>query len=165
MVAMTPVIVPGKSTTGDDDDDDDEPLMTWGQVSATPLVLGREGDDDESGEQPTFGMTNTARDKAAERARRQMGKRSRLASATPQRKMLKRPPSMFGTTQSARSASSFGTALRSSYTPVTNASARRSSSRTAVQRATPKIRPGASQTSTIPAKQSKDITKGLLQLS
>eukprot|EP00977_Amphora_coffeiformis_P005620 scaffold1181_cov152-Amphora_coffeaeformis.AAC.12 len=181
LVQMTPVIVPGKSGG----DGSDEPLMTWGEVSATPLVLSGRGDDDESLSGPAFDVAENARDAAAERARQRMEQRSRLASsATPRRtRSLKRPASIFGTRPaSARSAGSFGTALRSSYGGGGSSSARRSGGGTSsirysgarpaahVHRATPKIvslsgRTLSVSSSSSTAKSSKDVTKGLLQLS
>ena len=170
MVQMTPVIVPGKSSV------DDEPIMTWGEVSATPLVLHGANDDDDNDGTPSFGVSESARDRAAEQARIQMERRSRLALATPKRRaqMPQRPssrlPTRTASSSSARSASSFGTALRSSYTPLAgtdnrNSSLRRSSSARPDRRATPKLRSGTGQPrSSMVGKPSKDLTKGLLQI-
>ena len=172
LVQMTPVIVPGKSAA-----ESDEPLMTWGEVSSTPLVLSGRADDDDESLGPSFDVVDSARDAAAERARQHMEQRSRLASATPPRKKSsKRPASIFGARPaSARSAGSFGTALRSSYSGSAkrsgggNSSIRYSGVRSAhVHRATPKIRPVSGQTlssSTASTNASKDVTKMLLQLS
>lgn len=180
LVPMTPVIIPGKTALSHEKDgvegDGDEPLMTWGEVSATPLVLGGKADEDEqdSDKQPSFGVASAnARDYAAERARERMEERTRLATATPQRR--KRPSSTkvpvnssIRRPASVRSANSFGSALRSSYTPKLG---RTSSSRRSVQsqahRSTPKlIRPGQAVPLQVPSlKSSKgDVTKGLLQL-
>lgn len=168
LVQMTPIIVPGKSEA-----EADEPLMTWGEVSATPLVLSGRGDaEDDESLGPSFDLADSARDHAAERARRHMEQRSRLASATPRRgKSFKRPACIVGVRPpSARSAGSFGTALRSSYAGSAKRRGGSSTSRTAahLHRTTPKVQPVSEQT--IPsaaagAKVSKDVTKGLLQLS
>ena len=186
LVQMTPVIVPGKSTA-----ESDEPLMTWGEVSATPVVLSGKGDEDEeSTPGPLFDVADNARDKAAERARQHMERRSRLASSAKPRptKSFNQPASMFAARPaSARSSGSLGTALRSSYasstakrtgvSSVSSSSNRRSGVRTTahVHRATPKIVPVSGQTlllsstttssSSTATKSSKDVTKGLLQLS
>lgn len=156
LVPMTPVIVPGKtslSTQSTNGDDNVEPLMTWGEVSATPLVLGgKAGNDDENANtrEPSFGLEASVRDQAAEQARRRIEERARLATNPRRRKTPSRPGSTIfrglsgsmSRPASARSASSFGTALRSSYTPRLGSASRRrqSPSRSGhVHRATPKV--------------------------
>ena len=137
MVQMTPLITPGSN-------DDEEPIMTWGEVAATPLVLSgatNTTETESTSTEPAFAVTVSAQDRAAEKARRRMEQRARLASATPQRRAApQRPSSIFSARPaSARSASSLGTALRSSYTPLSSTSRRPSH----IDRRTPRVRSGA----------------------
>jgi hypothetical protein len=97
MIQMTPLIVPGAGQAPETGVEE-EPIMTWGEVAGTPLVLaGRGGDVDVVGggndttadedcgysldNQPAFGVIQSARDRAAEKAWERMEERSRLASS------------------------------------------------------------------------------------
>ena len=97
-VNMTPLVMPGSGG------DDDEPIMTWGEVSDTPLILsGQEMmDSSSSGKNDSITANSTAEfslpeesasDKAAQRAQANLERRSKRARAASSVKR-KRPDSI-----------------------------------------------------------------------
>ena len=169
LVNMTPQIVPGRSAGNE------SPIVTWGTVAATPMVLGDV--DGTVGKEFTL-PAESDRDTAARRAEASLEKRRRKAtqqsgskitsiptdhmasSLTPaarsllNRSTLRRPSSV-------RSSSAFGSALRSSYTP-------KRSSTTNLKRdkngkATPRVS-GGHKRPTSTATSSDNLTDGLLEL-
>jgi hypothetical protein len=179
LVALTPLVQPGTAAA---------PLLTWGAVAATPLVVrptANEYDDNDfpasRSPGPAFCLpAESRREQAAEGARVRLEGRRRAAhpSALRRKQLLAAPP------VAARAASSFGSALRASYTPrVRSGSATASSGSSSlsrrpghVHRATPTLRSTKAASSTpsraaatvttteATASSSKDVTKGLLHL-
>jgi len=168
LVAMTPQIVPGRSAGNE------SPIVTWGNVSATPMVLG--GVDDVS--EKTFRLpAESDRDHAArraeatlEKARRKTKQRSTKNAATPldhmtasltpaARSLLNK--SSIRRPESVRSSSAFGSALRSSYTPKRSSTS--SLKRDCAGKATPRISSGSKRAADT-ATPSGNITDGLLKL-
>lgn len=82
LVAMTPVIIPGKSggTSNDLMDGDESPIVTWGSIAATPLVLNRDNDgDDVLNQGTTFSIPNVGhRERAAKRAEEKLSGQAKL---------------------------------------------------------------------------------------
>jgi len=181
LVRMTPLIVPQEANTS--------PIMTWGTVASTIMVLGQSAASDGSMlTAPTskaFQMAEeSSRDKAASTARSRLEERYRRSRAaktpahgskinlTPAAQAMLAKTTSSRKPSSVRSSSAFATALRSSYTPKRSASAVRSTSqsRSSAKRATPWLLRSSSineeTTSTISAAMSNsaNVTDGLLQL-
>lgn len=172
LVQMTPQIIPGRSTGNE------SPIMTWGTVSSTPMVLSGAVDSSD-GEAMSFRLpTETGRDDAArraeaklEKARRKMKQRKKKASTTPviDRMTASLTPAARSLLNkatrptSARSRSAFGSSLRSSYTPQRNSlSSMASVRRDHAAKATPRLPSRSKQTE---AESNGNITDGLLKLS
>ncbi len=199
-VAMTPLIRPGGSEGGSKGGSgvEDEPIMTWGNVASTPLVLGGgnsadgynnsaewepspllavDTGDSDAVVQPTFDVVNeSSRETMAQNAEKMLADRAksyraagsserkkrtksrsdkahpldRSASLTPAGRALlqaskpKPSSSIFRSSNdprrsNARSKDSFGSALRTAYTPTPSkrreGSTRRNSSTSAMLRA------------------------------
>lgn len=165
LVAMTPLIQPGRAQ-------DASPIITWGTVSSTPMVLGRDPAS-------SFAMPDeSARDRAARVAEEKLLKRrakpktptslamNRMSNLTPAARSLLQKSMPKG---SARSAGAFSNALRKSYTPQR----RKSSNRDTVARATPRAnsstaqaqgRSKVSHSSNERSKSDRNLTDGLLDL-
>ena len=146
LVQMTPLIVPGGGGNA-------SPIVTWGTVGATPMVIGQakqsQGMSNKDIDGSSFKMPEESdRERAAARATAYLAKRSRKfreAGTTPRldprasllspaaRALLSRNASG---SSSVRSASSFGTALRSSYSVTRPVSGSRAKSSIAGQRDT-----------------------------
>jgi hypothetical protein len=165
-VQMTPLIAPNQS-----------PIITWGHVAATPMALNRNQVDDDT---QSFALPEaSARDQAAARALATLEERTRRSRATPCRSQRHGKPSTTLATallaksrpESARSSSSFGTALRVSYSKsaASLSSANRSSMkrrRDHANKATPQLPTRSAPVhESITAGGLKNITDGLLQLS
>ncbi|KAL7567761.1 hypothetical protein ACA910_000516 [Epithemia clementina (nom. ined.)] len=149
VVAMTPVIIPGQqqlssNSGGDSDDEVDAPIMTWGNVSSTPLVLprgqgyvvahpqqqfsGEEGENATSAGCPMFNVAEeTVRETAANQALAILQARGRRAAAasTPARKPVCVISSSSGraSRRLAAISSSYNRARSSSITPARSSSA------------------------------------------
>ena len=159
---MTPMIVPGQNGGNE------SPIVTWGDVSATPVVLGGK----------SFALPcESDRDKAARRAEETIEKAKRRSDAakrsktplldrkstlTPAARALldSRSASRRSSSSSVRSSDAFSTALRGSYTPKVRSS--RSSRRSGQGKATPRLHPSERLDSDL--SMDGDITDGLLQL-
>jgi hypothetical protein len=133
LLHMTPRIVPGQGRVAENA----SPIITRGVVGATPIILGQETGSVGFKHESTFRMPEeTERDIAAVKAQAKLAyharRRPREAGSTFRlfaRDALLSPAAKVLLTKtfhppSARSASSFGTALRSSYTPITTSSCR-----------------------------------------
>lgn len=168
LVNMTPQIVPGRSAGNE------SPIVTWGTLAATPLVLG--GVDDVS--ETSFRLpTESDRDHAARRAeatlekRRQKAKqRSGKSTSTPldrttasltpaARSLLNKSTSR--RPSSVRSSNAFGTALRTSYTPKRNSTA--TLKRDHAGKTTPRVLSGSKRLADT-ATSDGNLTDGLLKL-
>ena len=143
LIALTPVIVPGRGG------EEDEPIMTWGEVSSTPLVLPRALEEEVGGERsaaPIFNVAEeTSRDAATQTALAVLQARGRRAAAAstpthrrftggkgalyhPNRSLSRSSASLLHRTRNlssssltpARSSSALGTALRASYARSSN---------------------------------------------
>ena len=135
-VAMTPQIIPGAGN--------ESPIMTWGCVAATPLILS--GNDATIERQPSFRMPEiNKRESAANKAEVLMAKRSKLASSsssktkTRKRGKADRTPSLtpaalslLEKTKRPQSGGAFVSSLRTSYTPrrPSSSASRKHSSKT-----------------------------------
>lgn len=169
LVSMTPQIVPGRSAGNE------SPIVTWGKVSATPMVLGGVNNVSET----SFRLpAENDREYAArrveqtfEKARRKSKQRPRqtlttpmdqmTASLTPAARSLLNKSSTRQSSSSVRSSGAFGSALRSSYTPKRSATT--SVRRDIAGKATPRVQSGSKRTvDTTPA--DGNITDGLLNL-
>lgn len=177
LVSMTPLLVPGR-TAGNE-----SPIVTWGTVSSTPMVLGGMDMFDAAAPQKSFAFpAESDRDGAARKAEAKLeqaksktkhNRRSRTtpmdhmtASFTPAaRSLLAKTASL--SQSSARSSKAFGSALRTSYTPKRKAT--QSSNRDHAGKATPRISTGSQLQSAI-ARMDKDdasggnVTDGLLKI-
>ena len=176
-VAMTPLLVPGRSAGNE------SPIVTWGTVSGTPLVLGGMDTFETIMAQKSFTLpAESHRDNAARKAESNLEKAKRktkqnhrcrttpvdhtTASLTPAARSLlakttPRPQS------SVRSSNSFSTALRSSYTPKRKRN--QSSSLDNVGKATPRMSSGSQRLSSRPwideeVAHGGNVTDGLLKL-
>ena len=190
LVAMTPLIVPGRGG------EPASPITTWGSVSETPLVLGGMDTDMNSDSNihkaaasTSYSLpTETNRDRAARQAEAKMiarvhsskrqskhskpvGRRGagaggrtplpdRAANLTPAAQKLLRT-SVLRSNSSVRSASALSSSLRSSYTPQRQ---RSSSRRDKGGSATPKLTPRVSTGTNTRTKTSGNITDGLLKI-
>lgn len=176
-VSMTPLLVPGRSAGNE------SPIITWGTVSGTPMVLGGMDTFEAVVAQKSFVLPpESDRDNAARKAesKLEMAKRKTLknhrcrmtpmdhmtASITPAARSLlaKTTPQPHS---SVRSSSAFSTALRSSYTPKRKTN--QSSSRDHAGKATPRISSGNQRPSSRPridreVAHAGNVTDGLLKL-
>lgn len=132
-VAMTPLIVPG--TSGNE-----SPIMTWGEVDGTPLIIsGKTGDEligSTIGVDPEYGLARESeRERAAKRAADKLARRAKRAKMASGSSSVKSMPSLHRSTTpslnpaalslfqktsqkaSSRSNDTFASSLRSSYTP------------------------------------------------
>jgi hypothetical protein len=139
LVQMTPLIVPGQQGNA-------SPLVTWGAVGGTPVVLGQSqlNDDDIEPPRSSFCMPDrNSREKAAAMALGHLEERARKSrstgtpildrnkvSLTPAAKAFLAKNSSRSTVRplSARSGSAFASALRSSYSRTPNSSRRSATS-------------------------------------
>jgi protein DGCR14 len=177
LVSMTPLLVPGRSAGSE------SPIVTWGTVSSTPMVLGGMDRFDAIGSQKSFVLpAESERDDAARKAEAKLelakskmkqNRRSRTtpmdhntASLTPTARSLLAKTTPLSQS-SARLSSAFGSALRNSYTPKRKAT--QSSSRDHAGKVTPRISSGSQLPSTIPRMDKEEVsggnvTDGLLKL-
>jgi protein DGCR14 len=138
-VAMTPLIVPGRAG------ESASPIITWGTVNSTPMVLGGMGTTMTT---HLFSMPEESNeDKAARLAEAKLAERSkksrpdpplvhRIASLTPAAKSLLAKTTR-GYSSSVRAGSAFGSALRLSYTPQSKSQG--SSIRNHLGKSTPRV--------------------------
>jgi protein DGCR14 len=168
LVNMTPQIVPGRSAGNE------SPIVTWGTVSSTPMVLGGV---DNVGDVSFRLPAKSDRDDAARRAEATLEKRRRkstnasakastasmdrmTASLTPAARSLLNKSTM-RMSSSARSRSAFGSALRTSYTPKRSSTA--SLKRDHAGKATPRVSSGSVRP-VDSATSNSNLTDGLLKL-
>ena len=169
-VCMTPQITPNT------DEINQSPIVTWGTIASTPLVLPSSSNFD----LPPVPL----KEQKARQMEAKLSKQRMSSSSTPKKhkrqKRLSTTPEIGTRTNmiNARCSSAFGSALRASYsTPIhtpKNNSSRRSSKRRSIQQSTPKlltskqqkiIKPIISLTSTPTSSHStENITDGLLHL-
>ncbi|GAX12251.1 hypothetical protein FisN_1Hu182 [Fistulifera solaris] len=128
LVRMTPLIVPGSRGA-----EESSPLITWGTVDSTPLVVPQQ----DVHASPVFQLPQTsARDEAATKAHERLARRSATShqrnSVLPAlRASIQRDKSSAGQKcrpVSARSSKSLGSALRKSYLRAPGSAQRGSSS-------------------------------------
>ncbi len=137
-VTMTPLIVPGMMGN-------ESPIMTWGTVDSTPLLLSGRESEDQARESSYNLASENERERAARKAEKELARRAKRAKATsskhdgPKRIKSMSPALTPGTLSlwqktklptPSRAADAFASSLRSSYTPKrqSSASAARASS-------------------------------------
>ena len=163
-VNMTPQIMPGRSAAGNE-----SPIVTWGTVSATPMVL-RGVDEMQFSLPAESGRDHAARraEAALEKKRRKTRQRSSISPATPLDRMTASltpaalsliNKSTMKRSSSVRSGDAFSSALRSSYTPKRTTSLKRDS----VGKATPRVSSKSKRTGDTMASNG-NITDGLLKI-
>ncbi|GKY96028.1 hypothetical protein MPSEU_000563300 [Mayamaea pseudoterrestris] len=161
-VNMTPLVKPNAS-----------PIVTWGRVGATPMVLRPSGAGEDAAS-ITFSVPNaSARDLAADRALASLEERTRKARASTQNRMPAKSTTMtarlgrVGHSASARSAHSLGTALRASNNLASALSGRlnASTARDHALKATPRMAIETTKEEGLLLTKGKlSITDGLLHL-
>lgn len=131
-VAMTPLIIPG--VTGNE-----SPIMTWGTVDSTPLIMSGQESQDHTNQESSYSLAaENERERAARKAEKELARRAKRAkgpstskSSRSTSKGNKSPItasltpaalSLWNKTKGtlatpARSADAFSSSLRSSYTP------------------------------------------------
>ena len=155
LVAMTPVIIPGREC------EVDEPIMTWGEVNSTPIVISqREKTKTKlSVPGPVFNLAEeTTREAAASKALSVLQARGRRAkeASTPVRhdrigsRLTASAKNKHKIATPVRSSAAFGTALRASYarssSRPTSASRSRSQAHRTAHSATPVFLPKPTST-------------------
>lgn len=179
LVQMTPLIVPGQQGNA-------SPLVTWGAVSSTPVVLGQSQHNEVEPTNSFCMPERSAREKAAAMARSHLEERARKsrAAGTPvlDRNKVSLTPaarallakSNRSTTRplSARSGGAFASVLRSSYSRTPNSSRSATSSAQqsrgidrSTRAATPRIKSEPKKAPAIAQPLANpNVTDGLLQL-
>jgi protein DGCR14 len=163
-VEMTPLIIPGQN------DGTESPIVTWGNVAATPIVLGGrsfalpiESDRDKAARKAENTLENAKRrSDAAKRSRTPLV--DRKSTLTPAARSLLDKRSATKRPSSVRSGDAFSAVLRSSYTPKVRSA--RSLTRDG-QGATPRLpsaHPGTADDDAGVVHANAAITDGLLQL-
>ena len=132
-VAMTPLLVPG---TGNN-----SPIMTWGTIDSTPLVLSGIQKPEETEEKSHASFSIAAendRERAARKAEKELERRSKRAKTKTNRKRDKQSGSLTPSAMAllekhkrtpSRQRDAFASALRTSYTPKSRSLHERVSSR------------------------------------
>lgn len=182
LVAMTPLLVPGKSG-GNNAAINASPLITWGTVASTPLVLGgmdtaneksfsfpEESHREEAARRAEAELEQAKHQRKLKRKKHETPVDSRIASLTPAARSLLEKSSA-PVSSGVRSRGAFASALRSSYTPRVNRSGEKSRSikRDHALKATPRTSRRQLSDDAVPSLQKDgvpqgNITDGLLKL-